>query len=398
MAQHKKLAAISFNKNFKHPLMMNLEEVFIYGILTRLTLHTDIACKDYATQSDRLTLDEATTDGETLEQLKQIGRQTGSRFVLTGVIQSNAKTPEDDFTELKITVRLYDTDQNRFCLEETKGFSAFDTATKGQVNVSMDALNKLINWAAAAIAKAICPDMAAALAEQINARPLSSSYQALNSMVQAQKRADQDEKKRFYEQAAKADPDFELAWYNLAKSHRGEQAYEKSVQHYRKALEVSQAGNELKAIYATDAGICCAILKRTDLALQWWQRAIELKPDYINPYFNIANTYEDMNDFDQAVGYFEKAQQLAPDDFRTIYNLARIYSKVGNWQKALEQYQQQLAMDENDPWGHNDAATCYLNLGQPDLARQHLEKTVALDPEGEAGDYAKLILGGLVPA
>ena len=59
----------------------------------------------------------------------------------------------------------------------------------------------------------------------------------------------------------------------------------------------------------------------------------------------------------------------------------------------LDQYKQQLAVDENDPWCHADMAFCYMNMGQPEQARAHLERTVALDPDGEAGDYAKVILG-----
>lgn len=387
-SQTRKLVAIAFKQPAPTTATSHCEELFVYGVLSQLARFTDI---QYKNLQDSVDLGQGNILDDLRPRLKQICQSSRSQFLFTGEITQS----ETVKSELNINYRLYDALQNYFSIDETSKL-ALDVENPGDGDapqIPVDELNRLINETVSQLIKTIYPGPPHPEASQL--APMSTSLPAMKLVLKAHRTNNPAEKIALYEASIREDSQLETSYYHLARIYRNEYELEKSVLFYREALKISQACPRNKAIYATEAGICCALLGRNELAQQWWERAIQYDASYINPYFNIANTYEDQDNYPAAEQYFLKAQELAPDDFRTFLNLARIYSKMGIWDKALDQYQHQLTTDAQDPWCHSDMATCYLNLGDLPKARHHLEKTLALDPEGEAGQYAQLILAGL---
>lgn len=388
-----KLVAISFIKRPLHSeFLQHFQELYIYGVLSQLARFTELHYKDLATLADKIQIAQELSDTEILQKLHQICQSTRTQHLFTGAVMLSGDGQE----EVYVNFQLYDSRQNQYIVNETETLRLIGSQVSDATmpNIAPDDLNRLINRTVARFLQAL-PGKGQHITPESLA-PLSPSLKAMQLILRAHQITSVLEKIKLYETAIREDAHLETAYYHLARIFKGEAQYEKSVLYYRETLKVSHADDRNKAIYATEAGICCALLGRQDLALQWWLRGVEYDSTYINPYFNIANTYEDQENYAQAEEFFVKAQVLAPDDFRTFFNLARIYSKMGIWEKALNQYQYQLKTEDQDPWCHSDVATCYLNLGDLQNAKRHLEKTVALDPEGEAGQYAQLILGGLV--
>jgi hypothetical protein len=52
-------------------------------------------------------------------------------------------------------------------------------------------------------------------------------------------------------------------------------------------------------------------------------------------------------------------------------------------------------LEPSDPWCHNNIATCALQLNKPEMAKRHFKHAQVLDADGEAGQYATLVLTGL---
>lgn len=391
-----KLVAIGLYKPFPSSLMNQCEELLVYGILSQAARLANIQYKDMVTVGDKidphwLSTPEALYSSSTLKKLKQICQSTRTHFLLAGVIQPSEQLRSD----LEIEISLYSLNADKMAFSH-KAVLSLDIETigdGGDPEIPVEELNRIINDVMHHLLQAILPDTMYRQQEELPI--LSNSLSAIKLILKAHRVSSVAEKIILYESALREDPAMETAYYHLARCFRSEYELEKSVIFYREALKISRASARNKALYATEAGVGCALLGKNDVALQWWKKAIEFDPTYINPYFNMANIYEDQENYPAAEEYFLKAQTLAPDDFRTFLNLARIYSKMGQWDKALNQYQFQLKSEANDPWCHSDLATCYLNLGELENAKRHLEKTVALDPHGEAGEYAQLILGGL---
>ncbi len=391
-AQAPKLTTVGFLKRPANSvLLLQCEMLFAYGVMSQLARFTATHYRDLSTLDDKITLTNELDEPDTFKRLAQVCKSQRTQYAFTGSILP-APPPQSAF---EINYRLYEARTNQYLI----GQKLFLPLTTQQAEhpsglpYTADELNLVINQTVSQLAQALFGENPALAADKL--APFSTSMHSMQLMLQAHQSFLPAEKIELYETATHEDIRLESAYFHLARIYKNESLFEKSVLYYRETLKCSTAAPRNKSIYATEAGIACALLGRPDLALQWWKHAVSYDPTFLNPYFNIANTYEDQDHFAEAEAYFLKAQALAPDDFRTFFNLARIYSKMGAWDKALQQYRKQLRTEDADPWCHSDVATCYLNLGDLQNAKTHLQKTVNLDPGGEAGEYAQLILSSL---
>lgn len=391
--QSHKIVLLSFNKIVEEPGIVNFEQVFHYSVLGKLALFTNLVFKDLANTTEPRIIPAHLPYDEQRAILANIAQEYRTRFVLTGSITPD-QYDNGELSEIRLALRLYDAMEERVVADSVMATTKFAPGKNrpDNVRIQMDAFNNLVDWAVFELIDGILPHTAADHREAIRNYQISTSYEALQLIVAADQLENVNEEIRKYEEAVALDPDLEIAYYHLGKLYKVVQNYRQSVHYFRKALEISRSPQNLKALYATEAGVCCALLGHQEPAIQWWETAIKLAPKYLNAHINIAMSYEELQDFGKAEAYFLSAQKLAPRDSRICYSLARIYSKMGEWDKAIQQYQTNLTVDENDPWCHSDLATCYLQKGDDRNAKVHLEKSAQLDPEGEAGQYAQLVL------
>lgn len=390
MSQSPKLLALGFLKPQFDSSLDAVEALLTFCVLSQMGRYMEIQSKDLSLSTDRGGLEARQSEKEILERLNRVAVAHRVRYVWIGQL-SYALQGQDPQGHIKIDYWLYDSESSQILLKENALLPRQEMTEHQHLPVETTSFNQVVNQITA---HCVGPIGGQELRVEEMA-DLSTSLTAMHWAMRAYHAIRHEEKMTFYENALKADSSMEVAYSNLARLLKNEQQYEKSVICYREALKHARGIPRNRGVYATEAGIACALLGRSELAEQWWRKAIDYDPDYLNPYFNLANIYEDQNQLREAEHYFLKAQQLAPDDFRTYLNLARLYSKLGEWEKALWQYRRQLETDSEDPWCHSDVATCYLNLGDVENARQHLKRTVSLDPNGEAGQYAQLILEGM---
>ena len=85
-----------------------------------------------------------------------------------------------------------------------------------------------------------------------------------------------------------------------------------------------------------------------DQALEYIQRAIELKPDngYIRD--SLGWVYFRLGKIDQAIKELETAVQLSPEDAAILEHLADVYLEKGRVQDALRTYQKALRFATED--------------------------------------------------
>ena|SRR3989338_8480093 len=135
----------------------------------------------------------------------------------------------------------------------------------------------------------------------------------------------------------------------------------KSVRYFRKAYEAhldGQLGEAIqlyhKSIEAyptaeafTSLAWALSFLEHYDEAIRFCKKAIELDPEFGNPYHDIGTYLIAMNKLDEAVIYLEKA--LKSKHYETFYlphfHLGQIWKKKGMILKARESFQR--ALEEN---------------------------------------------------
>jgi len=169
----------------------------------------------------------------------------------------------------------------------------------------------------------------------------------------------------------------------------GVQEYEKG--NYKKAIEYFTKAIELKPDYAEayfNRGL--AYLKTGSIwipggvenlrkALSDFNKAIELKPDYVDAYYQRGVTYceffhfyrkpfspevEDM--FNNAIEDFNRALALDPTYYIAIAGKGNAYDRHGDFGKAIEAYEEALKHEDEirERWGEEGLAAIYYSFGR----------------------------------
>lgn len=87
-----------------------------------------------------------------------------------------------------------------------------------------------------------------------------------------------------------------------------------------------------------------------DEAITQCHKAIELDPDYGNPYNDIGAYYIEKGMYAKAIPYLEKAIKAKNYDHYQFphFNLGRVYLKMGMYLKAAEEFNKVLEIDPNN--------------------------------------------------
>jgi len=132
----------------------------------------------------------------------------------------------------------------------------------------------------------------------------------------------------------------------LALAHRRREA--EAIVQFREAVRLdpmnvraANAHNNLGSVYRKKGW--------TDQAIEEYQRAIRLKPDFGYAHYNLANAYDDLGLTDQAIDHFQFALRLKPLRPEVHNNLGIAYVKKGWIDKAIEQFEAAVRMDPEAP-------------------------------------------------
>jgi Tfp pilus assembly protein PilF len=132
-------------------------------------------------------------------------------------------------------------------------------------------------------------------------------------------------------------------------------------EYFNKAYQLHMNGNIKEAIEAykksikyyptpkahTFLGWAFSLNGKFEEAIEECKTAIDLDPDYGNPYNDIGSYLINLEQFDEAIYWLEKAikaQDYEPR-YYPYYNLGRIYEKKGDWYSALNNYTEALKLN-----------------------------------------------------
>ena len=137
------------------------------------------------------------------------------------------------------------------------------------------------------------------------------------------------------------------------------------------------------------------------LALEAYQKAVELDPNFGNAYVNMGNIYYRQELFVDAERCYRLAITCDPDHAKAYYNLGNTLDELPCTQEAGDCYQKSLEKDPNFSDAHyNLAATCE-KLTLWEAACTHWKSYLNLDPVGKHADFArkriKLLQSNLEP-
>ena len=133
-------------------------------------------------------------------------------------------------------------------------------------------------------------------------------------------------------------------------------------------------------------GVIAYSQKRYEEAAKMYERSVGIKPS-ASTYSNLGTVYYTLSQYDEAARYYEKAIQMNGRESLWWHNLATAYQASGESQKARGAFQrtaalieEELRVNPRDPTLLIFLADANSYLNQPQLARELLQKGLALAP------------------
>lgn len=119
-------------------------------------------------------------------------------------------------------------------------------------------------------------------------------------------------------------------------------------------------------------------------AINHYTKAIDLKLDLPEAYYNRGNAYNAIEALDLAIKDYNVALALNPNDFDYYNNRGNVYAKKGDFDKAIKDYDTTIHLNSNYMEAYNNRGITYAEKGDFDKAIKDYRKAIELDP-----DYTK---------
>jgi tetratricopeptide (TPR) repeat protein len=117
---------------------------------------------------------------------------------------------------------------------------------------------------------------------------------------------------------------------------------------YREAIDAFRQGSAKDPILLNKIGIALHQLTQLDNARKSYERALKLKPDYIEAMNNIGTVYYAKKSYRRAISWYEKALKVAPAESKSasIYmNLGTAWFARKKYDECTKAYQEAMRID-----------------------------------------------------
>ncbi len=186
-----------------------------------------------------------------------------------------------------------------------------------------------------------------------------------------------------FEKAIAADPNFALAHNGLAEAYWNKYRLEQNPQWIEKADESGKKALELNAqlpaVYITLGNIHQSTGKN-ELALDEFQRALNLEPNNADALLGLARVYEHIAQAAKAEETFRRGATLRPDYWGGWHELGNFYFRQHRYQDAAREWKHVLDLAPDSAPAHANYATALNRLGHYTEAEAELKRAIALKP------------------
>jgi predicted O-linked N-acetylglucosamine transferase (SPINDLY family) len=119
------------------------------------------------------------------------------------------------------------------------------------------------------------------------------------------------------------------------------------------------------------------LLKRADRveeSLDWFHRAIRLKPNHGSAWKNLGNSHDLLGNFPEAAKAFRRAAKIAPEDDEILRLLGRALYHAGDYPETVKVLRRLVWMRPQNEQAWKMLVTVLVKLGKRDELRQTLEQ------------------------
>jgi tetratricopeptide (TPR) repeat protein len=152
---------------------------------------------------------------------------------------------------------------------------------------------------------------------------------------------------------------------------------------------VIQEGWGVKEIY-NNLGSVCAENGLLSESIAYFEKALELDPDYVLALQNLVKLHEHIGDYEKAIEYQKSLLGARPDDPEILLHIATLYERMHDLENAVKTYHSVTRLAPQDFRPYRSLGYIYLSLPQarPDAA---LMFSKSLDRNPDQPDVKRLL-------
>jgi serine/threonine protein kinase/tetratricopeptide (TPR) repeat protein len=305
-------------------------------------------------------------------------RELGATIAVQGSLQREGQT-------IHMTVNLIDTKTLRQIGSVRLEDRAGDFSTLEDEAVSRMAKLMKIE---------VTPEMLRAMGGAVNAGAYELYLKALGYTQRYDKPGNLDLAINALNNAVNTDPRFALGFAELGEAYRLKYQLDKDSKWIGEALancnKASELNDRLPAVYVT-LGHIHRVTGKYELALQEYQRALQLDPRSAEAQIGLAQSFDSAGRTADAENAFRKAIALRPDSWSNYVAFGNFLDDHQHYDEAAAQYKRAIQLTPDNSAIYLNLAAAYIDKGDPGLfaeAEQLLRKSISLDPTYAA--YANL--------
>jgi tetratricopeptide (TPR) repeat protein len=130
-------------------------------------------------------------------------------------------------------------------------------------------------------------------------------------------------------------------------------------------------------------GIQGAALKdllRLDECIEVYKRALAIKPDYTDAYYNMGAAFQNKGNLEEAVEAYNKALNIKSDYVEAHYNKGIAFKDQGKLVEAIEAFNTALSIKPDYAWAHYNIGNIFQVQGKLDDAIKAYNQVLVIDP------------------
>ena len=146
------------------------------------------------------------------------------------------------------------------------------------------------------------------------------------------------------------------------------------------------------------SGASSAGLKQFDAAIKYYKKALEIKPDYAETYYNMGIALKDNGDLDAAIDSYKKALEIKPDYVGAYFNTGNILKDKGDLEAAIDSYKKALEIKPDYAEAYNNIGLTLKDKGDLEEAINSYKKALEINPDYfEAKENLVSLLTSYIP-
>lgn len=168
--------------------------------------------------------------------------------------------------------------------------------------------------------------------------------------------------------------------YKMGVGYYSEGKVQQAFVEFQQAYELNPQNKEV--LYAIGI-IYLRDFDETAKAIDFFQRAVKIDPDYSDAYNNLGYAHAKIGKFDAAIPFYKKAVSnlfyATPE--KAYVNMGKAYYRLGRYEEAALAYKEAIKRAPNFDLAYLGLALCYNATGKYGDASAALSHAIALNPQ-----------------